>query len=173
MKVEFKDIIELVKALIWPVVTLVIVVFLRNEVKSFIQAIITRATKISGAGMSVELAASQLQNQKLSEPTSPEEKAKALRNLEIAKSIAPKFDYWIKKYRHPEGMTHYQGLLDWLVADGGIRYVSKDYELFKALAEVLSKMDYDTIPPPSEGEFMLKVAEAEEKAEYRRSKNIS
>lgn len=138
MEVTVKDIIELVKALAWPFVALVILFSLRKEVRTLFRAVIDRATKISGAGMSVELAANQVQTERLAEPTSPDEKAKSLRSLEMAKAIVPKFDYWMKHYNHPPGKTHYDELLDWLVADRGARYVSGDYQTFKALAQVLA-----------------------------------
>lgn len=121
--------------------------------------------------MSVELAANQVQSEKLREHTPSDEKAKALRSLEIVKAIAPKFDYWMKNYRHPLGQTHFTRLLDWLVEDKGASYLSGDYETFKALAEVLSKMGYETMPPPSEGAFMDKIDEANEREKYRHSKS--
>ena len=46
----------------------------------------------------------------------------------------------------------------------------RDYGIFKALAEVASKMGYDTLPAPSEVEFMVKVAEADEREEYHRAR---
>lgn len=168
MEMTVKDIIELIKALAWPIVALIAIFLLRKEVKLLFRAITEKATKISGGGLSVELAANQVQSEKLGEPTTPDEKAKSLRSLEIAKAIAPKFDYWMKHYKHPPE-THYERLLAWLVEDRGARYISRDYDIFKALAEVLSKMGYDTIPPPSEGEFAVKIAEADEREEYRRS----
>jgi len=171
VEVTVKDIIEIVKGLAWPFVTLVILFFLRKEIRTLFRSVIDRVTKISGAGMLVELAANQVQTERLAEPTSTDEKAKSLRSLEIAKAIAPKFDYWMKHYNHPLGKTHYYRLLDWLVADRGAKYLSGDYQTFKALAQVLSKMGYDTIPVPSEGEFMVKVAEADEREEYRLSRS--
>lgn len=93
------------------------------------------------------------------------------RSVDIATAIAPRFDYWMKNYNHPSGLTHNQELLNWLTHDRGARYVSRDYDIFKSLAEVLSDMGYDTMPPPSIGEFMLKIVEADERGEYRRSRN--
>jgi len=169
MELTVKYIIELVKALVWPFIALIVLFSLRKEITTLFKAVIDRATKISGAGMSVGLAANQVQAEKLAEPTSRDEKAKALRRLEMAKAIAPKFGYWMKNYNHPPGKTHYEELLDWLVMDRSTRYVSGDYDTFNALAEVLSKMCYDTIPTPSKGQFMVKVVEADEREEYRRS----
>ena len=173
MEITIKDIIDLINALAWPIVTLIIVLILRRELKSLTQVIIERATKISGGGMTVELAATQVKNQTLEDSTNPEEKAKALINLDIAKAVAPKFDYWMKRYNHPPGKTHYELLLDWLVAGRGAKYLAKDYGIFKALAEVLSKMGYDTLPSPSEGQFMMQLSESDKKEEYRKSKKNS
>ncbi len=131
------------------------------------RAVVERATKVSGLGMEIELAASQVADERLIQASSPDEKAKALRDLEVAKAVARKFDYWMQHYNHPPGKSHRDELLDWLVADRGARYVSSDYGVFKTLAEVASKMGYDTVPAPSEGEFLVKIREADECEEYR------
>jgi len=120
--------------------------------------------------MEIEFAGIQVANERLTQPSTLDEKAKALRDLEVAKAVARKFDYWMRNYNHPPGKSHRDELLDWLVADRGARYVSRDYGVFKALAEVVEKMGYDTIPAPSEGEFMVKVAEADEREEYHRAR---
>ena len=77
----------------------------------------------------------------------------------------------MRNYNHPAGLTHNQELLSWPVADNGARYVSRDYDIFKSLAEMLSDIGHDTMPPPSIGEFMVKIAEADKREEYRRSRN--
>ncbi len=153
MEITIKDVIELIKALTWPVLALIIFVFLRREIRALFQSIIKRATKLSGGGISVELAANQVKSEKILEATDAEEKSKALRNLEIATTLAPKFDYWMKNFKHPAGRTQYDALLAWLVEDRGAQYISNNYEIFKTLAEVLAKMGYGTIPAPSEDEF--------------------
>jgi hypothetical protein len=164
----FKDFVDLISALAWPTVALLLVLTFRREARAIFRALFERATKVSGLGMEIELAANQVANERLMQPSSPDEKAKALRDLEIAKAVARKFDYWMKNYNHPEGLSHRDSLLDWLVADRGAWYVSRDYGVFKALAEVASKMGYDTLPPPSEGEFTVKIAEAQEReADWR------
>jgi hypothetical protein len=167
----FKDIVDLVSALAWPATVLILAFAFRRELKAVFRAVLDRATKLSGLGVTVELAASQVQTERLSEGSPPEEKAKALRDLEVAKAIAPKFDYWMKNYNHPPGKSNRDELLDWLSADRGSRYVSRDYGIFKALAEVLAKMGYDTIPAPTEGEFSVALTEVDEREEeYRRSR---
>ena len=69
----------------------------------------------------------------------------------------------MKNYNHQPGLTHNQELLNWLIHDRGARYVYRDYDIFKSLAEVLSDMGYDTMPPPSISEFMAKIVEADER----------
>lgn len=170
MTPTFKDIVDLVGALAWPVVVLTIGLAFRGEIRRLLAAMVNRATKLSGLGVTVELAATQVETERLREQSSPEEKAKALRDLEVAKSVAKKFDYWRQKYTHPEGISDRDLLLQWLGADRGARYVSGDYGIFKALAEVLAKMGYETLPPPSEGEFRIELAECEEREEYRRGR---
>ena len=169
MNPTFKDIVDLVSSLAWPAVVLILACAFRRELKAVFSAVLDRATKLSGLGVTVELAASQVQTERLSEDSLPEQKAKALRNLEVAKAIAPKFDYWMKNYNHRPGRSHRDELLDWLSADRGSKYVSRDYGIFKTLAEVLAKMGYDTIPAPSDGDFRVALAEADEREEeYRR-----
>ena len=168
MNPTFKDLVELISALAWPCVVLLLVLAFRREAKAIFRAIIERATKVSGLGMEIELAANQVANERLIQPSSPDEKAKAMRDIDIAKAVVRKFDYWMKNYNHPEGLSHRQELLDWLVDDRGARYVSEDYGVFRALAEVAARMGYDTVPPPSEDEFTVKIAEATEHEEYRR-----
>ena len=163
MAPTFKDLVDLVGAIAWPGVVLLLGLAFRREIRHLLNAVVERATKLSGLGVTVELAAHQVESERLSEETSPEEKAKALRDVEIARAVAPKFDYWKKKYRHPEGISDRDSLLSWLDADRGARYVSADYGVFKALAEVLAKMGYETLPPPSETEFRLKVADYEDR----------
>ena len=125
---------------------------------------------MSGLGMEIELAGNQVASERLNEPSSPDEKARALRDLEVAKAVARKFDYWMRNYNHPPDESHRDALLTWLVADRGARYVSRDYGIFKALAAVVSKMGYDTVPPPSEGEFRVSIAEADEREESWRTR---
>ena len=166
VEVTIKDLIELIEALAWPCSALIAILLMRKQLKILFEVIISRATKISGGGLSVDLAVNQVQSERLIESSTPEDKARDLRNLEIAKAIAPKFDYWMKNYNHPSGVTDYQELLDWLTHDKGARYVSRDYNIFTSLAEVLSKMGYDTIPAPTEGEFMVKIMKADEREEH-------
>lgn len=170
MTPTFKELVELVSALAWPSVVLILALAFRREAKAVFRAVVERATKLSGLGVEVELAASQVASERLMERSSPEEKAKALRDLEVAKAVSRKFDYWMKNYNHPPGISHRDELLDWLVADRGARYISGDYGIFKALADVLSKMGYDTLPPPSEAEFRIKLTEADEREEYRHAR---
>lgn len=155
-----EHLIKLVEALAWPIVSLVALLLLRREIRSVVDAVAARATKLTAGGVSVELAASQLQSETLMQQTTAEEKEKRLRALELAKGIATRFDTWMKRYNHPD-QTDQMHLLDWLVADKGGTYTGDDYEIFKALAEVLSQMGYRTLPPPSEGQFIAKVRENE------------
>jgi hypothetical protein len=161
MNPTFKDLVELISALIWPGIALILILAFRREVKAILRVVIERATKVSGFGVEIELAANQVERERLIQPSTPDEKAKALRDLEIARAAARKFDYWMKNYTQPPGLPHRALLLLWLVSDSGSRYVSHDYGVFKTLAEVASKMGYDTLPPPSEKEFMARIAKAE------------
>ena len=170
LKPTFKDLVDLVSSLAWPAVVLLLGFAFRRELRALFAAVVERATKVSGLGLSVELAASQVADERLGQRSSPDEKARALRDLEVAKAVAKKFDYWMRNYNHPPGRSHRDKLLEWLVADRGARYVSGDYGIFKALAEVVARMGYDTVPPPSEGEFVVKLAETEEREEHRRGR---
>ncbi len=152
--------IELVKALAWPIVSLVVLLLLRREIRRVVDAIGARATKLTAGGVSIELAVCQLQSQVISQETTEEEKIQRLRALEITKGIAMRFDTWMKQYNHPDQPDQLH-LLEWLVADKGGTYTGVDYAVFKALAEVLSKMGYETLPAPSEGQFLAKVRENE------------
>jgi hypothetical protein len=152
------QIIKLVEALAWPVVSLIALLLLRLEIRRVVDAVAARAIKLTAGGVSVELAAGQLQNQALSQEATEEEKIQRLRALELAKGIASRFDTWMKRYNHPE-QSDQMHLLDWLVADKGGTYTGDDYVVFKALAEVLSQMGYETLPPPTEGQFLAKVKE--------------
>ena len=161
MTPTFKDIVELVGTLAWPLVVLIIGFAFRGEIRRLLAAMVDRATKLSGLGVTVELAASQVETERLMEPASTEEKAKALRDLEVAKAIAKRFDYWRREYKHPGGMSDRDSLLLWLGSNHGAPFVARDYGIFKALAEVLAKMGYETLPPPSEAELRNKLPESE------------
>lgn len=155
-----EQIAKLVNALAWPIVFIITLLVLRVEIRRVVDAISARATKLTAGSVSVELAAEELQNQALTQERTEEERIKRLRDLEVAKGIASRFDTWMKRYNHPE-QTDQMHLLDWLVADKGATYTGNDYAIFQALAEVLSKMGYQTLPSPSEGQFMAKVRENE------------
>jgi hypothetical protein len=161
MTPTFKDIVDLVDALAWPLVVLIIGLAFRGEIRRLLAALVDRATKLSGLGVTVELAASQVETERLREPSSSEEKAKALRDLEVAKAIAKKFDYWRREYSRPEGMSDRDSLLLWLGSNHGAPFVIEDYGVFKALVEVLAKMGYETVPPLSETEFRNKFSKSE------------
>jgi hypothetical protein len=166
----FKDIVDLVRALAWPSVALLLVLAFRREAKAIFRAVIERSTKVSALGVEIELAARQVVDERLMQPSSLDDKTKSLRDVEIAKAAARKFDYWMKNYNHPPDRSHRDNLLAWLVADRGARYVSRDYNVFKALAEVASKMGYDTLPAPSEAEFNFKIQDYDERDANRRAR---
>ena len=168
MQPTFKDLVDLVSALIWPGVAVLLVLAFRREVKAILRVVVERATKLSGFGVEIELAANQVERERLIQPSTPDEKAKVLRDLEIARAAARKFDYWMKNFTQPPGLTQRNLLLSWLVSDRGSQYVSHDYGVFKTLAEVASKMGYDTLPPPPEDEFLARIAEAEKHEVHRR-----
>ena len=167
MTPTFKDLVDLIDALAWPTVVLILALGFRRQLRGFLATVIERATKVSGLGWTVEMAANQVESERLGEDSSAEDKAKALRELEVAKAAAKKFDYWMKRYSHPSDRSDRELLLDWLSADRGARYVSGDYGVFSALAEVAKKMGYDTLPPPSAGEFQIKLIEEEEREARR------
>jgi len=75
----------------------------------------------------------------------------------------------MKNYNHPGNLSHNQELLNWLTHARGAKYVSRDYSIFKSLAEVLADMGYNTMPPPTVGDFMVKMIEADEREEFRNS----
>lgn len=153
MTPTFNDIVELVAALAWPLVVLIIGFTFRGEIRRLLATMAEKATKLSGLGVTVELAASQVETERLMEPSSTEEKAKALRDSEVAKAIAKKFDDWRREYKHPTDMSDRNSLLLWLGSNHGAPFAVHDYGIVKALAEVLAKMGYDTLPPPSEAEL--------------------
>jgi hypothetical protein len=160
MNPTFGDVVSLIAALAWPMAVIFLTLAFRREVKAFFRALGERATKLSWMGAQLELAANQVTTDRLVQPSSSDEKATALHEVEIARAVAGKFDYWMRNYNHPSAQSHREALLDWLVHDRGAQYVGRNYGVFKALAEILSKMGYDTAPPPSEGEFMAKLFEA-------------
>jgi hypothetical protein len=162
MNPEFKDIVDLVRALAWPSVSLSLVLTFRREAKEILRAVIERGSKVSAFGVNIELAAELVASERLMQLPSPDVKTKSLRVVEIAKAAARKFDYWMMNYKHPPDRSHRENLLVWLVADNGARCVLRDYDVFKALAEVASKMGYDTLPAPSEAEFNFKIKDAYE-----------
>ena len=55
MKPSFKDLAELISALIWPSVALFLVLVFRWEAKAIFRAVVERATKVSGFGVEIEL----------------------------------------------------------------------------------------------------------------------
>ena len=162
----FKIIADLVGSLAWPVTVLIIACTYRSEIKGILHVLPNRATKLSGLGVAVELAASQVAKDHLIEATTSDEKVKTLHDLEIAKAIAPKFDFWMSHYNHPKDQSDREGLLKWLSADRGFIFLSGNYQVFKALAEVVAKMGYDTIPAPTQGAFDLALIEAKDHEEY-------
>jgi hypothetical protein len=93
---------------------------------------------VSCFGVEIELEANQVENERVIQSLTPDEKAKALRDLEIARAAARKFDYWMKNYTQPPSLSQRALLLLWLVSESGLRYVFQDYEVFKTLAEVAS-----------------------------------
>jgi hypothetical protein len=76
----------------------------------------------------------------------------------------------MREYNHPPGKSDRDLLLDWLDADRGAHYVCGAYGVFKALAEVASKLGYDTMPPPSYAEFTVKSAEAADHDQLRQAR---
>ena len=170
MNPTFNDIVDLLNALIWPLVLVFLVLMFRRETKSVIRAVVERVTKVSAFGIEIQLAANQVASDRLGRRASPEEKAKSLRDLEIARAAAMKFDYWMKNYNHPASLSHRDAMLNWLVADRGALYVARDYGVFKALAEVVSKMGYNTDPPPSEKEFEAWLEEADKQDAKHRTR---
>ena len=93
---------------------------------------------------------------------SAEKEALALQAPDVTKALAQRVSHWITSYNHNTSI-HRELLLNWLVFDRGAKYVSKDYGVFTVLAEELSNMGYETVPPPSEGVFQLKIWEFEER----------
>ena len=93
MNTSLIDLADLISALAWPAVAVLLFVTCRGELKALFRVIVERATKVSGFGVEIELAANQVANERLIQSSSPDEKAKALRNLEIAKAAARRFDY--------------------------------------------------------------------------------
>jgi hypothetical protein len=170
MNPTFKDLVSLVSAIAWPSVTVLMALAFRREVKGIFRAVTERANKVSGLGIQIELAGNQVTSERLLQASSPDEKAKALRDVEIAKAAAQRFDYWMKNYNHQPGLSHRDELLRWLVMDHGALYVSRDYGVFKALAEVVARMGYDTIPPPLEKEFMLWNQESDNRVKNRHAR---
>lgn len=114
---------------------------------------VDRTTKLSVFGLSVELAAGEVEKERLMEPSSIDEKARALQEVEVAKAIAWEFDNWRKEYHHPDGMADRNLLLLWLGSNHGAPFVSRNYGIFKALIEILANMGYETLPTPSEAEL--------------------
>jgi hypothetical protein len=161
MTPNFKDIVELVGALAWPLVVLIIGFTFRGEIRRLLATLTDKATKLSFFGVEAELAARQVETERLMEPSSAEEKAKALRDLEVAKAIAKKFDAWRREYKHPDGMSDRDSLLLWLGSNHGAPFAVHDYGIVKALAEVLAKMGYDTLPPPTEAKLRKMFPESE------------
>lgn len=64
------------------------------------------------------------------------------------------------KYNHQRVEPHSMKLLDWLVEDRGVTYLSENYDVFKAMATILAESGYRTFSIPSESEFRQKCKES-------------
>lgn len=151
-------IMRFVEATAWPLVVLALFVLLRREIRALVQAVASKAKKISAAGVSIELAARHLEQKVLAEAPPDEERVKVLRNVELAKGLAGNFDHWMRSHNHPD-QPDSMHLLDWLTHARGAEYVGEDYQLFRDIAEILHGMGYKTLPPPGEPQFLAKLRE--------------
>jgi hypothetical protein len=88
MKIEFKDIASLVSSAFWPAVVLLLAWIYRKDIRAILNLILTRATKLSLGGASIELAANEAKNQVVQSQQSPEKKLAELDTLARAESIA-------------------------------------------------------------------------------------
>jgi hypothetical protein len=162
MSLSFKDIVDLIRAVAWPAVTMVLAILFRRELKNVASAVAEKATKVSALGVSVEMAAKEVKNDRLGEESPVRDKANALEAVDVAKAIVPKFDFWMKNHRLERAKPDRELLLDWIRVDPtAATYLSRDYDVFKALAEVLAKTGYNTSPLPSEAEFRVALSDAE------------
>jgi hypothetical protein len=150
----------------WPIVVLIVFASLRTELQGLLRRVENSLSRLSlPGGFALDLQnieqATENQKEKLSSSTvTPEEAARNRRILEVAKSSAEKFIYWMTKYNHRNFEGDSMRLLDWLVADRGARYLSENYDVFKMMAFILAESGYHTIPVPSEDEFNQKCKES-------------
>lgn len=68
-----------------------------------------------------------------------------------------RFDEWMKMFTGHSKFAK-ENLISWLSADSGFKHIS-NYSHFCKLANALSTLGYETLPPPSESEYERAVEE--------------
>jgi len=145
--VQFKDVVTLISGIAWPALIITTLLIYRKDIRLILNLILTRATKLSAGGLSVDLSADEIRKGVIGSNATSDEKGRQLFRLEVAKNAANSFIRWfisepVIHARQPSGficdLTLKEILLAWIAYFGGSEILSRNYETFLLMLEVIT-----------------------------------